>query len=156
MTNKQTFLAVVRDGKIPDYIRRQIADFIGALDGRMVRVTVEEAKKTRSLAQNDFYWGFVIPPIRQMFEDAGTSCSPDDVHCFLKEHVMGMTKVIILPDGTRRAIVETSTKLTTAEWETNIDKVRAWAAQWGVQVPFPNDGWIDEVLQGAEMRDTRV
>jgi hypothetical protein len=50
-----------------------------------------------------------------------------------------MMKVMLLPDGSRRAVVESSTKLTTAEWGAYITKIRAWGAGWGLDIPEPNE-----------------
>ena len=160
MKNKSKFYPKVNNGVISPAIRANIADAIKTLDGKNIVITIEERSKRRSEKQNDFMWGFVIPPIKQMFEDAGTPCTPNDVHAFLKEHVLGMMKMMVLPDGTRRAVVESSTLKNTKEWEDNMEKIRAWAAGWGVTIPYPNENldppsWLDEVLEGQQLRDMR-
>lgn len=161
MAREHKYFSRVTNGKLSDGVSITIRQLIASMEGKNLVITVKEQGKRRSDQQNAFYWGVVIPAVKQMFEDAGTPCTPEDIHSFLKEHVAGMMKVMILPDGSRRAIVESSTKLSTTEWESYIDKIRAWAAPFGVAVPFPHDNeeppsWVDEVLGDAEIREFRI
>jgi hypothetical protein len=150
----------VTNGKLSDGVALTLCNAIEDMEGKNLIITVKEQSKRRSERQNAFYWGVVIPAVKGLFEAAGTTCTPEDVHCYLKEHVGGMMKIIFLPDGSRRAIVESSTKLSTAEWELFMTKIRAWGAGWGIVIPEPNESleppaWIDEVLQGQQLRDMR-
>jgi len=161
MTKEIKFFSKVTNGKLAEGVSITIRDLIAKMEGKNLVITIKEQGKRRSQQQNDFMWGFVIPPIKQMFEDAGTPCTPDDVHAYLKEHVLGMMKVMVLPDGTRRAVVESSTQKDTIEWEDNMEKIRAWAAGWGVVIPYPNENleppeWIMEALQGQQLKEFRA
>lgn len=152
------FFDRVVDGVISIQRRAAIANAIKTLDGENIQIIIKKVGKRRSDNQNKYYWGVVIPAVKAMFEDSGTTLSPEDVHCFLKEHVGGMVKIILTPDNKRISIVETSTKLTTAEWENFMTKIRAWAAAFGCDIPEPNQeppSWIDEVLEGQQLRDMR-
>jgi hypothetical protein len=158
MTKEARFFSKVTNGKIAEGVSITIRDLIAKMEGKNLVITIKEQGKRRSDKQNAYYWGVVIPAIKDLFEAVGTSLTPEDVHCFLKEHVAGMMKVILLPDGGRRAIVESSTKLTTVEWESYMDKVRAWAAQWGVVIPLPMEempDWIDEITNGKPIKEYR-
>lgn len=161
MTKELKFFSRVTNGKLAEGVSLTLRELIKKMEGINLVITVKEQGKKRSDAQNAFFWGYVVPPIKQMFEDAGTPCTPEDVHCYLKEHVLGMMKVMVLPDGSRRAVVESSTKKDTKEWEDNMEKIRAWAAQWGVVVPYPHENleppsWIDEALQGETIKEYRA
>lgn len=158
MTKELEFFSRVTNGKLAEGVSLTLRELITKMEGKNLVITVKEQGKRRSDRQNAFYWGVVIPLIKQLFEDAGTTCAPEDVHCYLKEHVGGMMKVIILPDGSRRAIVESSTKLTTVQWEDYMEKVRAWAAGWGVVIALPSESppsWIDEALNGQPIKEYR-
>lgn len=104
-----------------------------------------KAGNRRSTKQNAFYWGVVIEAVKRMFEDAGQPVTPEEVHAYLKEHVAGMVKVITV-GGQRKSIVESSTKLTKGEWEEYIEKIRAWGAPYGLDIPEPTPNGIDEAL----------
>lgn len=104
----------------------------------IVRITVEQAKRLRSVNQNAYYWGVVIPHIIHMFQDAGQPASPDDVHQYLKERVGKLCKMIETPDGLS-FITGTTTNLSTAQFENYLEAVRAWAASYGCLIPLPNE-----------------
>lgn len=108
-------------------------------NGRMVKVTLEEAKKTRSSDQNAYYFGVVIPAVKAFFLENGSIVSPEYIHRFLKGNVGGMKKLVNNPDGTKGWDIDTSTKLTTAEWEDWMTAIRAWAAQFGLSIPMPGE-----------------
>jgi hypothetical protein len=161
MSNELKYYSRVVNGKIAEGVALSIRDTIVKAEGKNLVITIKEQGKWRSDKQNAYYWGVVIPAIKDLFEVVGTSLTPEDVHCFLKEHVAGMMKVILLPDGGRRVIVESSAKLTTVEWENYMEKVRAWAAQWDLVIPEPNEHieppeWLDEVLEGKQLTEYRA
>lgn len=108
-------------------------------EGRSVRVVLTENKRGRSTSQNAYYYGVVVPLVVNMFREAGELASPEYVHRYLKGQVGGMKKPVSNPDGTKGWDVDTSTKLTTAEWEDWMTAIRAWAAQFGLSIPMPNE-----------------
>lgn len=146
MTKALTFHATVANGKIPDGIRILIAQAIAGLEGKRITISVAVAKKRRSLNQNAFYWGSVIPPVIELFAENGTDIDADQCHEYLKKNVMGVTEVIKAPDGCIHVVAGKSRALATVEWENNMEKIRAWAAQYGKAIPFPN-----EHLNGGEL-----
>lgn len=139
------FDATVTNGKLPDGIRLMIAQAIAALDGKRITITVAVAKKRRSLNQNAFYWGSVVPLVIELFAEHGTDIDAEQCHEFLKKHVMGVREVIKIPRGEYYVVAGKSRELATVEWESNMEKIRAWAAQYGKAIPFPN-----EHLNGGE------
>lgn len=142
---KRFFDTLDPQGRLSPHRSEAIRNHLQSMAGKKVVIEIKEGNR-RSTKQNAFYWGFVIEAIRQFFNEQGYSVTPEDVHCFLKEHVGGMVKVITLPDGTRKSFVETSTKLTTAEWEEYILKIHAWATQWNIDIPEPTPQNIDHKL----------
>lgn len=139
MKSEITIESMVTDGHLTDGVRLQIAQAIKQMEGKRVRIKISEAKKRRSHSQNSFYWGVVVPAVIQMFADGGADIDPDQCHDYLKKNVMGITEVITDPSGALHIIAGKSRIKNTAEWEQNMDKIRAWAAQFGVAIPFPNE-----------------
>lgn len=142
---KRFFDTLDERGRLSPHRSEAIRSHLQSMAGKKVVIEIKEGNR-RSTRQNAFMFGVIIPIIKQFFEESGYSVTPEDVHAFLKEHVGGMVKVIVLPDGTRKSFVESSAKLTTVKWEEYVEKIRAWAAQWGVDIPEPTPQNIDSHL----------
>lgn len=128
-----------KDGHFPRQTREAIASLLGKLRGKQVSVKIAPFVKKRSSPQNAFWWGVVIPIIRQMFLDAGNAVSAEETHKFLVLHVWKHTKVLQLPDGEIIEVPNTSTNLSTTKWEEKITITRAWASEFDVIIPVPNE-----------------
>ena len=97
-------------------------------------------KKRRSLNQNAYYWGCVLPPIVAMFREHGSNVDAEDVHAFLKDNVGKLKQVFVTPDGEVLSGPGSTAKLGTMEFEVYLEKVRAWAAEvLGIAIPLPNE-----------------
>jgi hypothetical protein len=131
----------IKKGKLPEYVSNGIKRLFEMYEGRRIKIIISEYKNPRSSKQNRFYWGYVIPVITEMFRQCGNSAGADEVHEYLKRHVGKLVDVIETPDGQKKFITKSSAKLTTEEWENYINEIRAWAAQFGVAVPFPGEDY---------------
>lgn len=129
----------IMNGKLSPAISQSIAGVMRRMEGRKVSIAIKEARKSRSNKQNAYYWSVVVPAITQMFLDAGNDMDKEQVHEFLKLHVGSLKTVVTQPNGVKLTVARSSTRLNTAEWEEYCEKIRAWAAQFGVQVPLPNE-----------------
>jgi hypothetical protein len=105
-----------------------IRDVIRKFEGKRIKVTLA-----------NYYWGVVLKYVHEMFLEYGNDVSSDDCHEFLKEHVGKLFKEIEGPGGEIRTIVRSSTELSTSEWEDYMEKIRAWSASVGLQIPLPNE-----------------
>jgi hypothetical protein len=133
------FTFKLENGAVPPVIRRDINETLKRLATKAITVTVGEAQRQRSRRQNSFYWGVVLPAICEMFRDAGSDASKDEVHLFLKRTVGGLTRAIVLPGGGSEEVVRSSSDLAPDQWEEWQEKIRAWAAEWGTELPMPNE-----------------
>lgn len=127
------------NASIPMPVMQQVMRGLRVMDGKNVRITLEEVKRRRSDKQNRYYWGVIIPMVTEMFLDTGNTLDGEQVHEFLKEHVGALKDVVSDPHGVIHSVVRSSTKLTTAEWEDYMERVRAWAADFGLIIPLPNE-----------------
>ena len=127
------------DGKIPASVWRRLVEAVTRLDGKTLIVSLKEQKRNRSLNQNAFYWGVVIPAVTQMFRDAGNYLDPEETHEFLKHQVGKLSRVVVTPDGEVIKTVGSTSKLSKMEFEVYQEQIRAWAAQWGCVIPFPHE-----------------
>lgn len=108
-------------------------------EGKDIAITLDRKRKKRSLNQNQYYWGVVVPIIRAMLEEYGNELDDEETHSFLKEHVGKLTSSVVDSVGRRVAVVKSSAALTTAEFEAYLLRVTAWAAQEGIIIPAPNE-----------------
>lgn len=103
------------------------------------RFIIKRYRKRRSDAQNAYYWGVVVPAVRQgLIEAWGETLSGDEVHEYLKS--MFLMKPIVNRAtgelvGTRPG---SSAKLDIAEFGEYADRIAVWAGEYlGVEVPPP-------------------
>lgn len=131
------FLAT--DGRIPASVWERLGETVSRLPGKRFIITLKEQKRKRSVNQNAYYWGVVVAAITQMFRDAGNYVDGEDVHEFLKLRVAKLSRMIVTPDGEVHKSLGSTTKLSTMEFEVYLERVRAWAAEYGCVIPLPNE-----------------
>lgn len=129
----------VKDGHLSDDCRQDIIRALRTLSGGYAKITIERRKKTRSLSQNAYYWSVVVPLIHEMFTDAGNSVDEEEVHNFLKDEIGKLTKYVKLPNGEFKQVSGSTAKMGTVEFEEYLEKVRAWAAEFNLLIPLPNE-----------------
>lgn len=135
-------------GRIPAETMQAILNLLKDYGGKRVKISVALVRRKRSDPQNRFYWGVVVPLVLQMFLDYGNEVDGDDVHRFLKGKVGGMKKPIFDRNGEILSwSVDTSTKLSTYEWEVWMEKIRAWAAPIDLFIPMPNEEYQLEIAK---------
>lgn len=144
-----TIYGHVKDGHLGIATRKAIASFLKMLEGKPVQVEIKERKKYRSIKQNRFYFGHIVPAVREMFFQTGHVLSDEDVHDYLWRHVLKETEIVIMPNGDTYERRKSSTGFSTKDWEERIDAIRAWAAELGIALPYPNE-FFDDDNQGEE------
>ena len=127
------------NGRPPTAVLHRLLDAISKLDGKRLVLTLKEQKRLRSSNQNRYYWGVVIPPIVRMFREYGNMVDSQDVHEFLKLKVGKLAMNIVTPDGEVVKSLGSTAKLDTQEMEVYLERVRAFAAEYGVAIPLPNE-----------------
>ena len=109
-------------------------------EGQDVEVEIRKRKKQRSGNQNRFYFGVILPEIREALIDAGYFMQNNEqVHELLKFKFL---KATVTNEDTGE-IIETlgSTKdMSTSEFETYLTAIRVWAAEYlNVTLSIPNE-----------------
>lgn len=139
MPNTIQFFSKIEQGHISENCRKSITVALKSLEGKFAKITIKERKKNRSLSQNAFYWGVIVPEIVNLLNVYGNNVDAEQVHDFLKAEVGRLTQKVVLPDGEVKAVSGTTTELSTVEFEDYITKIRAWAGGFGVIIPMPNE-----------------
>jgi len=132
----------VEAGKINTSVRELIREYIRSVPKDLtLKISLEVLRKKRSLPQNAYYWGVVVPYYKKWFEDTqGTILSAEETHNILKVAVGKMVRVVTLPNGNVYETVDTSTKLNTAQWEVYMSQCRMFASQFcDMIIPLPNE-----------------
>lgn len=144
------FFTQVVNGRMGERARAGMLDLFKKLEGKKIKIRVTRVQKKRSLQQNAYYWGVVLPLVLQMFQDAGNETNAEEVHEYLKKYVWGWTRNLHTPDGVVDIIANSSAQLSTVEWEEMMLKTRAWAGRFGYVIPEPNEGAFDEERDNEE------
>jgi hypothetical protein len=120
--------------------RELLSDVIKSFEGKDIIITIEKKKRKRSNPQNSYYFGVVIPMMKQGFYNSlGEHVGTDEIHTFLKNRFLfkdivneNNAEIIKMPQST--------TELSTIEWEEYMDSIRAFATEFlSIQIPLPND-----------------
>jgi hypothetical protein len=132
---KPIFDATVKDGKIkfnrPDLFNL----YLGAFEDKEVIVTVESKRYKRSLKQNNYYWGVVIPIIGDYL-----GYDPDEMHEALKWKFLRKTN----SKDPKLMTVKSTTSLSTVEFIDYVDRIVRWAAiDYQISIPDP-----DQIMAG--------
>jgi len=97
-------------------------------NGKVVTVTVGEFKKPRSLSQNAYLHGVVYSIIADE-----TGHTIEEIAEVLKQMFLRPRIVLGVP------VMGTTTELSTLEFNEYVEKIKAWAAGYGINVPEPNE-----------------
>lgn len=102
------------------------------------QVIIKDIRK-RSLNQNAYYWGVMIPMIRQGLYDAGFDevRTNDDAHQIVK-HVLLKKQVVSKQTGEVFDIAGSTAELSILEFNDFIERSCKWASEYlGVIIPSP-------------------
>lgn len=102
-------------------------------------IAVKDMRK-RSLPQNAYYWGVVVPMVKQGLYEAGYDevQSNDDAHEVIK-HIHLKKRIVSKQTGDTIDIAGSTAKLSIPEFNNFIEDVCRWSAEFlGVVIPSPN------------------
>lgn len=97
------------------------------LEGLDIAVTVNVVRRTRSLELNKFYFGWIVRPLTEFFNQEktiGRIVDTDWTHEFLKAKFLGLEKVIVAGEIVEK--INSSRKLTNKEFVDYCDFCMSW------------------------------
>ncbi len=98
-----------------------------------VIVEVDEHKLKRSIKQNNYYRGVIVPMAAQEY-----GCTRPQIHEVFKKEILGYTE--IRSHGRVEKVLISTTSLNTAEFEQFTEHCRIIANEWlGLNIPLPNE-----------------
>jgi hypothetical protein len=96
-------------------------------------VGIKKDRKTRSLAENRYYWGVVLTYLADE-----TGYSKEEAHQVFGRMFLRYDKQ--MSDGTTEAFVRSTTSLNTLEFEEYLEKIRIFAlSELGTYIPLPSE-----------------
>lgn len=121
-------------GKKREFIR-DLANF----EGKEVTITIEKRKKRRSLKQNAYYWGVVVPMCKNGLLEAGYKMTTEQVHEYLKAN-FNIVEIVNENTGEILKSVGSTSEMTTSQMMDYFAEIQRWSAEYlGVQIPEPNE-----------------
>ena len=125
-------------------------------DGKHL-VTVKDMRR-RSVPQNAYYWGVVVPMVRKGLYEAGFDAvrTNDDAHEIIK-HIHLKKRIVSKQTGEVIDTARSTTELSMPEFNEFLEHVCRWAVEYlGIVIPSPHqqlaefEDWKEEVEHEAE------
>jgi hypothetical protein len=137
--NKITVTTNVENG-ILKRNRKMILDIIASFEGKIIDITFQKKRKSRSNQQNAYYWGVLLPILQGAIKDSwGEIWSIDKVHELVKNRFC-YTEKINEDSGEILQLPKSTTECTTTEFEEYQSQVREFLSEWfNVDAPLPNE-----------------
>lgn len=129
----------IRNGKL-DFKQRSnfLSDVSKFKDGDYI-LTIEKRKKKRSVEQNRYYWGVVVPLVKSGLNDTGWRMTTDGTHEYLKNE-FNIIEVVNERSGEVIKTIGSSTEMSTSQMMDYFAKITEWAAEYlNVNIPDPNE-----------------
>lgn len=132
------FILHIKDSAITNKVKvRQV--FTGLKDGKyLVRVDVF---KKRTLPQNAYYHGVVVPMVREGLYNIGYNevKTNEDAHEILK-HLFLKKKMVNEKNGDEITLASSTAELKTVEFNVYLEEIWQWASDYlGIVIPAPNE-----------------
>jgi hypothetical protein len=107
--------------------------------GKEIEITVQRKRRRRGLAQNNYYWGVIVPVVTAALIDAGYKVGKESTHEFLKA-TFNRREIVNETTGEILSTIGSTTDMTTVEMMEYFAEITAWAAEFlGVEIPQPGE-----------------
>ena len=138
MTRPLEFFADIKNAVIvpPAYMMQ----FLKHCEGKQVRILLSFGLKKRTLKQNNYYKGIVVPQLAAHLRDQGCNISDDQADELIKRGIHFQRKVA-LPDGTVETLPRSTTECDTKEMSAITEQAIAYIAdKFSFFIPLPQQG----------------
>lgn len=134
---KYTLLCKVKEGKLSN--AKKIRQIVESFEGKTIELIISKASKKRSSPQNRYYWGCIVPIIKEALLQSGNIFNDEHVHDLLKFKFLKED----LPFGTDGEFItriKSTAELTTSQFMDYIAQIQQWAAEFlSIDIPDPNE-----------------
>lgn len=133
---------VTAEGKLPIGIKTAMAKIVPNFAGKKVRLSIGEAKEQRSLNQNSYYRGVVLPHVRYAMGEEGDMRSMDTWHEILIEEFSPLVEAVSLHGEAKMRHLRTH-EMTMEQMAKFITAVSAEMTSRGYPVPMLESEYME-------------
>lgn len=135
------YVATVVNGVVKISNRAGFDEDMKRFEGKRIQFSVKGYKASRSLAQNAYYWGSIIPYVQEGLMELGfdkTILDQETVHDMLKGKFLKEDLATDKWEGEFITHVGSTTDLNKLEFADYIEDIRRWAAEFlSIDIPDP-------------------
>lgn len=103
-------------------------------------IVIKPMEYRRSLAQNRYYWGVIVPTVRAWHKETqGTTITKDDCHAYILSRVLEMKPIFVEVFGEEvmKFQWKTTSKMNTKEFNQFKENVQSFFDPLGCEIPDP-------------------
>lgn len=131
------YFGKVDDGKLTIFQRNDMVSGLQNLGSGFIEIIIRLAGK-RSSPQNRYYWGAMLPIVKEGLKGVGIEMSKEQTHELLKYKFL--KREFVTNDGDILQIIGSTTELSTKEFNEYIESIQIWSAEYlNVNIPDPNE-----------------
>lgn len=132
----EAFYGTVDNGKLILDAREAFIEEIRKHECKQIVIEVRQSRK-RSNQQNRYYWGAMLPIVRDGMKQLGVVVSIEQAHELLKFRFL--KSEYVTTDGEVIETIKSTTELSPAEFNEYIERVQQWSAEYlHIDIPDPN------------------
>jgi len=137
---KLIYNATTKSGKLHIFRRKEfLEDVLRVFPDKDLVISVEKKTRKRSLNQNNFYWGVVVPLVREGLFDVGYRFTIEETHDHLKREFLKKEKVNY-QTGEILQTTGSTQELTTSEFMDFIAEIQQWSVEYlNTEIPDPGE-----------------
>lgn len=135
------FGKVNNSGQLHIIHRKQFDKELELLAGKEVEVLIRKKRRYRSLPQNNYYWGVIVPMVQEALINTWgeKNISKEQVHEILKREC-NKKELINEETGEFLTYGKDTHDLSTTEFNEYIEKCRQWSSMWlNIDIPEPDE-----------------
>lgn len=125
--------------------RNIVLNAIKSFEGKNIVITIDVEKSKRSLNQNAYYWGVVIPIVKSgLFDMTNQIFNNDEVHYQILLEKFGVTREIVNQEtGETISIKIGSSDMNKTEFSDYIMRIQEFGSSFlNVDIPSPNENLL--------------
>ncbi len=128
-----------QDGKLTIINTQAFKRELLTMANKKVDVSVQTRRKTRSVAQNSFYFGVVVQIVREGLIDIGYLVGLEETHELLKSK-FAEKELINEKTGEILKTTTSTASMSTVDFMLFIQHIQQWSVEYlGVEIPDPNE-----------------
>ena len=117
----------------------QIREAIRKFEGQHLTIVLYKSEKKRSNEQNSFYWGVIVPIMKQGLLDCGYRMTIDEVHEYIKGKFC-ITEKVNEETGEIISFAGSTTDLSTTDFMAMFEEIKQFAAEFlNTEIPDPGE-----------------